>query len=489
MMGYEAEPQGKLFYLGIDLNKKVRNNHPLRRINAVIDFNFIYSEVEKCYGNNGNVSVPPTVILKLILLLVFYNVRSERELMETLPERIDWLWFLGYDLDSELPNHSVLSKARKRWGTEVFKKFFERIVFQCVEAGVVNGEKIFLDSSLIEANASKNSVVDTHSLKKHLNERYRELERRLEETDNGSEEKSSGEVNKRYVSTTDPEAAIVRHRSGKSNLTYKTHRAVDSAYEVITATEVTAGNINEGHRMTSLIEAHQDNTGHQAETVVGDSKYGTVDNFLECYDRGVKAHFPDIKAVLDKASGNQGIYGHDKFSYDIDTDTYICPTGARLKRRAFFESTQTIEYSASRKYCSKCQLKSHCTRDKYNRSIRRHLRQQEVDHMRAIAKTAASKKDIKTRKHLMERSFARGKRYGYDRSRWRGLWRNQVQEYMTAAIQNIEVLIRYAKGPAKAIVEAPVVAWPSLCLNLITRLKSYLLLGEMFIGQWTLGEN
>jgi len=57
--------------------------------------------------------VPPTVILKLILLLVFYNVRSERELMETLPERLDWLWFLGYDLDTELPNHSVLSKARK----------------------------------------------------------------------------------------------------------------------------------------------------------------------------------------------------------------------------------------------------------------------------------------------------------------------------------------------------------------------------------------
>ena len=63
-----------------------------------------------------------------MLLLVFYNVRSERELMDTLPERLDWLWFLGYDLDSEIPDHSVLSQARKRWGAEVFRSFFERIV-------------------------------------------------------------------------------------------------------------------------------------------------------------------------------------------------------------------------------------------------------------------------------------------------------------------------------------------------------------------------
>ena len=74
-----------------------------------------------------------------------------------------------------------------------------------------------------------------------------------------------------------------------------------------------------------------------------------------------------------------------------------------------------------------------------------------LDQMRAVCKTSASKRDIKIRQHLMERSFARGKRYGYDRSRWRGLWRNQIQEYMTAAIQNIEALIRYAKRPVKAV--------------------------------------
>ena len=109
------------------------------------------------------------------------HVRSERELMDTLPERLDWLWFLGYDLDTDMPNHSVLSKARKKWGVETFKRFFEMIVWQCVEAGLVDGSKIFVDSSLVDADASKKSVVDTQSLKKYLNKTYRELEARLEE--------------------------------------------------------------------------------------------------------------------------------------------------------------------------------------------------------------------------------------------------------------------------------------------------------------------
>lgn len=68
--------------------------------------------------------MPPPVILKLML----YNVRSERELMSTLPARLDWLWFLGYDLEEEIPTHNVLSKARARWGVETFRGFFERIV-------------------------------------------------------------------------------------------------------------------------------------------------------------------------------------------------------------------------------------------------------------------------------------------------------------------------------------------------------------------------
>ena len=109
-MGQQPPTQRKLYITGFSLEKRIRKDHPLRKIVEVVDFDFIYAEVKNKYGKRGNVSVPPPVILKLMLLLIFYNVRSERELMATLPERLDWLWFLGLDLEDDIPNHSVLSK-------------------------------------------------------------------------------------------------------------------------------------------------------------------------------------------------------------------------------------------------------------------------------------------------------------------------------------------------------------------------------------------
>jgi len=453
MMGQQPPPQEKLFYTGLTLDKRIRRNHPLRNIDEVIDFEFIYNEVKDKYGSNGNVSVPPPIILKLMLLLVFYNVRSERELMETLPERLDWLWFLGYDLDTEIPNHSVLSKARKKWGVETFKKFFEMIVWQCVETGLVDGSKIFIDASLVDADASNKSVVDTQSLKRYLNKSYHELEKRLDiEEDPRKESKNYREVNNRYISTTDPDAAIVR--VGKPKLRYHTHRAVDPAAEVITATEVTTGDVNEAHRMTSLMESHHENTETEAKTVVADSKYGTINNYLSCHDRGVKAHIPDLKKKQQKSGLRTGIYSDNRFFYDKETDTYECPAGNRLKRRKVHKLRQSVEYAASKVECGKCELRQHCTKSKTGRTVKRHVRQEELDYMRALAGSAESKRDITTRHHLMERSFARAKRFGYKRARWRRLWRVQIQEYITAAIQNIEILVRYGRDRRHAIAVA-----------------------------------
>ena len=120
----QPPPQKKAFYIGIDLDERVRKNHPLRKIKELIDFDFIYEEVKDKYGNNGNVSVPPPIILKLMLLLVLYNVRSERELMETIPERLDWLWFLDYGLDSEIPNLECVIKGKEEVGSRSIQEIF-----------------------------------------------------------------------------------------------------------------------------------------------------------------------------------------------------------------------------------------------------------------------------------------------------------------------------------------------------------------------------
>jgi transposase len=450
MMGMQARPQRSLFYVGIDIDKRVRANHPLRKVNSVIDFNFVYDEVKEFYGNNGNESVPPPVILKLMLLFIFYNVRSERELMETLPERIDWLWFLGYDLDSDIPNHSVLSKARKKWGVGVFSSFFERIVVQCVEAGLVDGSKIFVDSSLVDANASNRSVIDTKSLKHQLHKNYKKLEVRLEDRQESEDtSRRYQKKNNRYISSTDPDAAIVNR--GKPKLSYQVHRTVDARSEVITATEATSGDVNEAHRMFPLLDQHEATTGIDVSTVVADSKYGTIDNFLGCHDRELQAHIPDLAAVTRRRAVKRNIFSEERFQYDAATDTYVCPAGNRLKPKSLHQDRQSRDYAAPKKVCAACHLRAQCTQNKTGRTIKRHLRQVDLDKMRQASRSIHAKRDLKTRQHLMERSFARGTRYCFDHARWRGLQKMHIQEYLTCAIQNIQILANYSAKPKEVL--------------------------------------
>jgi transposase len=463
MMRYQSPANDPLFSVNVQLETRVRKDHPLRKIKELVDFDFIYKEVEKTYGRNGNLSVPPPVILKLMLLLILYNVRSERELMDTLPERLDWLWFLGYTIESPIPDHSVLSKARTRWGQDAFKHFFERIVLRCVAAGLVDGAKIFMDASLIDANASNNSVVDTHALKRYLNERYRELEKRLDanvgetaESKEADSRKTKTVVNSRYVSTTDSDASIVRHAGGKAKLRYKTHRAVDGLHEVITTVKVTPGAVDDGREMGFLIEEHEKNTEVTITTVVADSRYGTKENLLLCHDKGIQAHVPTIKTITSTTSSREGIFPEERFVYHKETDTYTCPAGHVLKKRSLHEDKQNIEYAASKKDCDACSLRSGCTRSKGFRTVQRHVRQEELAPMLALTKTYAAKNDLKIRQQLMERSYARSTRFGFDRARWRGLWKVCIQEYLICVIQNIATLIRYGKKPTKGVRTTPV---------------------------------
>ena len=183
--------------------------------------------------------------------------------------------------------------------------------------------------------------------------------------------------------------------------------------------------------------------------MVADAKYGTIDNYLACHDRGVAAHLPDLKKAADKRAAQRKIFADTRFVYDPETDTYRCPAGQRLKRKSLHMKRQSADYGAPKKVCAACALRPHCTQNKMGRTIKRHLRQDDLDKMRALSKSPPAKRDIRIRQHLMERSFARAARYGFSRARWRGRWRVEIQEYLTAAIQNIETLMRYGRDPRK----------------------------------------
>src|SRR5216117_3862285 len=221
---------------------------------------------------------------------------------------------------------------------------------------------------------------------------------------------------------------------------------IDGAYGVITATVVGPGDENEAHRLTDLLWAHRHNSGHSAEVVVADSKYGTTANFLECYDRGIIAHIPVLKQTQDKHERRREIFPESVFLYDAQTDTYTCPAGQTLRRRKHWVDRKAFEYVTARSVCQRCPLRIQCTRSQSaGRTLKRHERQEVLESLRIQAQSRSSKKDIQIRQHFMERSFAHGTRFGLKRARWRGQWRVQIQDYLVAIVQNIQLLMAHAR--------------------------------------------
>lgn len=467
MMGKQTQ-EPRLWITGFDLSQRVRDDHELRAVKRHVDFRSVRDEVAHLYGRNGNVSVDPAVILKMMFLLFYYDIPSERELMRVIPERLDFLWFLDYGLDTPVPHHSVLSKARRRWGQAIFEDFFIQTVLVCVRHGLVDGSKVHVDASLVRADASNDSVIQMRpEVIEALRGLYATEESKLEDFWQHLEDAESAvapwppaaldgdgpqdgnryePVNRELLSTTDPDAPAVRQGRQESRLRYKNHRAIDDAFGVVTATETTPGDVADNHELLGLLEQHDQNTGLDVETVVGDSKYGTVENYRACKGRGLRTHMADLKVTQAGTGRRKGIFGEDAFVYDAATDTYRCPAGQTLKQRRHQKKRKAYEYSAGRKVCAACVLREQCTRSKSGRTVKRHKQQALVDAARTEAGSRAAKRDRRRRKHLAEGSFAdAANNHGFKRSRWRRLWRQRIQDWLIAGIQNIRILLQHGR--------------------------------------------
>jgi Transposase domain (DUF772) len=110
----------------------------------------------------------------LQLVLFFEGLRSERELMRVAADRLSVRWYLGYDLREPLPDHFNLTRTRERIGLSVFRRFFERIVEECVEAGLVRGDELFFESTKVEGDAAVDSLVPRWAVEVHLGELFEE---------------------------------------------------------------------------------------------------------------------------------------------------------------------------------------------------------------------------------------------------------------------------------------------------------------------------
>ena len=109
----KKEKESKLFYT-VSLSQLVPADHPVRRISEVLDLNFLYRETAQYYSHEGKPSIDPVVLFKLYLVGYFFGIPSERKLFREVQVNLAYRWYLGYDLDEEIPDHSIMTKSRYR---------------------------------------------------------------------------------------------------------------------------------------------------------------------------------------------------------------------------------------------------------------------------------------------------------------------------------------------------------------------------------------
>ena len=503
MMGRRQRIETKLFYTNVSLDSRVRADNPLRQIKAAIDFDFVPAAVKPLYGVRGNQSVDPIVLMKLMLLLVTENIPSERKLMARMSERLDWMWFCGYDLDSEIPDHSVISKARRRWGVEVFSDLFQRVLQQCMEAELVDGETLHVDASILRANADKSTIHP--ALRLAAGQLYGRLEEEAapdgpsEPTPPACDSQPSIETlapgvsptakdetasTRRpdepapgtLVSSTDPDARLTR-KNGQTVLGYKDHRVVDDRFGVITATVTTDAATADSHVLDEALDQHVQNTDIAPRTVVADRGYGTADVYQSMARRDIT---PCIPHQNHKGGKGVGIYETKDFAYDAQCDAYRCPQGQWLNRYCT-TGDGSGRYQPAKGICSACAKRSLCTNAKSGRRVARNVGQEWIDWADGCYSREHRRRLLRRRMYRSEGSFAdASNNHGYKRARWRGLVGMTIQNLLVAAAQNLRKLIRARRKK------------PSMGLHALAAMRParptvvHLLTCEWFLRHWRL---
>src|SRR5688572_14890987 len=176
MLGHKARDFRK--HVSISLEDLVPQDNFYRQVERSLDLSFVRELAAKFYSNIGRTSIDPVVFFKLQLIAFFEGIRSERKLMETVNLNLAHRWFIGYDLNERIPDHSSLSKIRERFGLEVFQQFFEHIVELCIEAGLVWGDELYFDSTKVQANASINGMIERAEFEaqQHLDQVFQHFE-------------------------------------------------------------------------------------------------------------------------------------------------------------------------------------------------------------------------------------------------------------------------------------------------------------------------
>lgn len=424
------------------LEQLVKEDHLLRSIDKYINFSFIYNEVEYLYSDIGRPSIDPVTLFKMLLIKDLYGISSERRLMQEIHHNMAYRWFLGYGITTKVPDHSIFSqnKIRRFRESTIFEDIFIEIVNQAIDYGLVKGKIVYTDSTHVRANASNSKYEnEVHEViedkNRHLEKvniiRERHGKKPLKELESKVVEKS------RKVSKTDPDSGFMNRSRKPRGFYHLDHRTVDSSYNIILDTFITAGNVHDSipylERLDWISETF-DRIPQKIKYACADAAYFTNNVLSGLKERHLQ---PIIGAA--RYHGKKGKLSKYWFTFDLIEDVYVCKQGELLNYKTTNREGYS-EYISNPEDCCECLYKDKClTNDDGFRTIRRHVDEEYKDEARQLLKSEKGKALYDRRKETVERSFADSKEHhGHRYAHYRGKDNVQNEAYMIATAQNIK---------------------------------------------------
>src|SRR6266436_1824547 len=438
MMGRLNQDQGQLFY-SFCLADAVPDDHPIREIAAVLNLKWVYAELAPHYSRMGRPSVDPVLMLRMLLIGYLFAIRSERALCREVKVNLAYRWFCGLSIEDKIPDHSAFCRARNERfrDSNLFRQVFERVVEDCIAAGLVGGEGFAVDASLIAADANKQRSIagPQWQMPDDPETASRAVKEYLATLDDAAFGAASG-VTPKFVSPSDPAAQWTGAMRGPAFFAYADNYLIDVKFGVIVDVEASrAIRPAEVGAAKTMIERTEERFGLKPDRLAADTAYGAAPmlNWL-VEEKGIAPHIP----VFDKSKRDDGTFSRSDFRYDPTSDVYHCPAGKTLTTTGtLVNDGTTLLYLARKHDCDGCELKALCCPNVPFRRIPRDINERARDVARSFADTEAFEQSRRERKKI-EMRFAHLKRIlKLGRLRLRGP-RGAQDEFVLAGIaQNL----------------------------------------------------
>lgn len=409
----EWKKDGRKEVVMVDLDALVPKDHLLRKVERVMDYEWLYERLSPYYcHDNGRPGTDPVVLIKMVLIQHLFGIPSLRQTYQRIQDTNSYRWFLGYSLLDSIPHFATVSYAFcKRFPEELTTEIFEYILNKAINNRMVDPSEIFIDGTHIKASANKKKYQKTQvkktakvyseQLRREVNEEREKLGKKPIEEDNDDDFSGSGETVEKTVSTTDPDCGMFVKGEHEKQFAYEAHTACDKKGFVL-GVEVTAGNISDSVAWDAL---YDEITGkHDVKFVAMDAGYKTPWIAKKTFDDGKIPVLPYTRSKTKKEH-----YRPWEYTYDPASDTYTCPHGGIL-RHTTTDKNGRRTYRSTPSHCKDCPYKAKCGANaKGQKLYTTHIWQEYLDLAEQIRKTERGKAIYARRKETIERVFADAK--------------------------------------------------------------------------------